>query len=70
MAKINCIQCDICGEFIGSRDAQYLLKLPRKARLYYGYPALGMNRYDVCEDCMDKIIVGIQMKMNGVKIDG
>ena len=63
MAKLNCRQCDICGEFLGNRDAQYWLKLPRKARLYYGYPEIGMYRYDVCEDCMDKIIVGIQMRL-------
>ena len=70
MAKINCRVCDICGEYLGSRDAQYWLKIPRRARLYYGYPSLGMKREDVCDNCMAKLVVEIQLaKMNGRATD-
>ena len=62
MAKINCRECDICGERLGGRDAQYWLKIPRRARLYYGAPGSGMIRQDVCAECMDKVIVEIQMR--------
>ena len=62
MAKINCRVCDICGDDLGRRDAQYWLKIPRRARLYYGCPGLGMIRQDVCDECMAKLIVEIQMR--------
>lgn len=57
MAKINCRICDICNEPLGKRDAQYWLKIPRRARLYYGYPALGMKHEDICDNCMAELVV-------------
>lgn len=63
MARINCRQCDICGEWLGERDAQYWLKIPRRARLYYGAPVLGMKRCDVCSECMAEMMVEIQKRV-------
>ena len=65
MAKINCRQCDICGEQLDGRDPQFWLKIPRKAKLYYGYPILGMMRYDVCDNCMAELMVEVQMRSKG-----
>lgn len=71
MAKINCRVCDICGEQLGSRDAQFWLKIPRRAKLYYGCPELGMKREDICDDCMAELMVEIQMrKKNRRENDG
>ena len=62
MARINCRQCDVCGVYLDRRDAQFWLKIPRKAKLYYGCPMLGMKRYDVCDNCMAEIMVEVQMR--------
>ena len=56
MSKVRCTRCDICGVEMGSRDTRWQLVLPRRARLYYGLPELGMTRCDVCADCMWRII--------------
>lgn len=62
VARINCRVCDICGEQLGGRDAQFRLIMPRRARMYYGYPDAGMYRYDFCDNCMVEMMVEIQMR--------
>ena len=64
VSKVNGRQCDICGEWLGERDAQWWIKIPRKASVRYGAPAAGMIRYDVCDDCMAKLAVEIQLRKN------
>ena len=61
MSKVNGRQCDICGEWLSGRDAQWWIKIPRKASVRYGAPGAGMFRYDVCDDCMAKLVVEIQL---------
>jgi hypothetical protein len=55
--KINCRECDICGEQMGGRDFQYWIRVPK---VRGGYPALGMRRVDVCDECFAKLAVLIQ----------
>ena len=62
MSKIKGRECDICGEWLCDRDMQYWLKIPRRARLYYGYPSVDMVRCDVCEDCMNELMVEIHKR--------
>lgn len=62
MARINCRKCDICGVWLDERDPQFWLKIPKRAKLYYGVPELGMKRYDVCDNCMTEMIVEVQMR--------
>ena len=69
VSKVNGRQCDICGEWLGGRDAQWWIKIPRKASVRYGAPAAGMIRYDVCDDCMAKLAVEIQLKKNRKDVD-
>ena len=64
MSKVSGRQCDICGEWIGDRDAQWWIKIPRKASVRYGAPSAGMIRYDICDDCMEKLAVEIQLRKN------
>lgn len=52
--KINCRECDICGEAMGSRDIQYWLRLPK---VKHGVPSLGMKRMDICDECFAKLCV-------------
>lgn len=59
---MRCRECDICHEQMGGRDVQWWLMIPRRAKAYYGCPSLGMKRYDVCDDCMCKILVELQMR--------
>ena len=65
MARINYRQCDICEKQLDRRDLQFWLKAPRRARLYFGVPILGMKRYDVCDSCMAEVMVEVQMRSNG-----
>ena len=64
VSKVNGRQYDICGEWLGERDAQWWIKIPRKASVRYGAPTAGMIRYDVCDDCMAKLAGEIQLKKN------
>ena len=52
--KINCRECDICGDQMGGRDFQYWIRVPKVKN---GYPALGMRRVDVCDECFAKLAV-------------
>lgn len=74
MAKINYRICDVCGEKrLSAIDLQFWLKIPLRARLYYGFPAVRMKRYDVCDECMAKItaevLVQRKRRMEGKDID-
>ena len=62
MSKVSGRQCDICGEWLGDRDAQWWIKIPRKASVRYGCPAIGMIRYDICDDCMAELTFELQLR--------
>lgn len=64
MSLVKGRQCDICGEWLGDRDFQWWIKIPRKASIRYGVPVAGMFRYDICNDCMAELTVEIQLRKN------
>ena len=63
MAKVKCRKCDICDAEIDSYDFQYWLTAPLVPILKSGAPILGMKRVDMCDKCMNEIIVHVQEKV-------
>ena len=57
--KINCRRCDICGIEIGGRDFMFKIRIPK---VKFGYPELGLKRYDVCESCWTKMTIEVLKK--------
>ena len=49
--KVRCRECDICGKRM---DFQFRI---RKPKVLFGYPELGMNDYDVCDECFAELQV-------------
>lgn len=57
--KIRCRRCDICGMEMDGRDFQFWVK----PKVKFGYPALGMKHYDVCNNCFAELQVLIEEKI-------
>ncbi len=55
MSKVSYIQCDICGFDIAdkTKEHRYLVVKIRGRTFFQG--GVFTKKYDVCEDCMDKI---------------
>lgn len=55
--------CDICGDSLWDMTFQFWLK----PKVKFGYPALGMKHYDVCDSCFAKLQVLIEEKIKRKK---
>lgn len=71
MSKINCIQCDICGEYVGERDLHYKIKVRKSKdiKLWYGVPSIGYQRHDICEKCGVELVTKVMLAIRNKKID-
>lgn len=53
-------ECDICG----CRMDDYVIRFRiRRPKVKFGYPELGMKRYDVCDECFAELSVLIEEKL-------
>lgn len=71
MAKINCLQCDICGRYIVERDHRYKMKI-RKAKdikVWYGVPSIGYQKHDICEECGTELETKVMLAIRNKKAE-
>ena len=54
-------RCNLCGKLIKGDDFHYIFKQPR---LYFGYPDMGMRRYNLCDRCANELMISIMVKAN------
>jgi hypothetical protein len=54
--RINERVCDICGARMWNMDLQFWVK----SRVKYGFPALCMKNYDICDKCFAELQVLIK----------
>ena len=59
--KYKCYRCDICGVEMGDGDIQFRVFLPRKPKVYFGVPIVGMRRLDICDDCGARLEAEIKL---------
>ena len=57
--KVKCRTCDICGKQMEDFSLQFRIRMPR---VRFGFPDIGLKRYDVCDECFAELSVIILEK--------
>lgn len=57
--RINERVCDMCGARLWGNDFQYWIK----PKVKFGYPLIGMQWFDICEDCFAELQVAVKERI-------